>query len=101
MATTEKQAWSDILAQEKNMYDSAFEQIIPAKHPNDCLCAFEVADWLPLARAYLSSQTGKIIPGRPQPGINIIIAIFGYFMQYSYLNNRLNSFIYFFCSRLT
>ena len=34
------------------------KQIIPAKHPNNCLYAFEVADWLPLARAYLSLQTG-------------------------------------------
>ena len=26
-------------------------KIIPAKHPNNCLYAFEVADWLPPARA--------------------------------------------------
>ena len=34
---------------------------IPAKHPNNCLYAFEVADCLPLARAYLSLQTGCLL----------------------------------------
>ena len=45
--------------------------IIPAKQPNNCLYAFEVAGWLPLARTYLSLQTGCLLLVR----LNICICI--------------------------
>ena len=53
---------------------NAEKTIIPAKHPNNCLYAFEVADWLPLARAYLSLQTACLLLGASQ-NISIYICL--------------------------
>ena len=49
--------------------------IIPAKHPNNCLYAFEVADWLPLARAYLSLQTGCLLLVRLNISVSVFVSV--------------------------
>ena len=50
--------------------------IIPAKHPNNCLYAFEVADWLPLARAYLSLQTGCLLLMRLNISVSVFVSVY-------------------------
>ena len=51
-------------------------KIIPAKHPNNCLYAFEVADWLPLARAYLSLQTGCLLLVRLNISVSVFVSVY-------------------------
>ena len=52
------------------------KSIIPAKHPNNCLYAFEVADWLPLARAYLSLQTGCLLLMRLNISVSVFVSVY-------------------------
>ena len=67
--------------------------IIPTEHPNNCLYAFEVADWLPLARAYLSLQTGCMLLVRLNVSVSVFVSVYVsvyaydlYLYLYLYLN---------------
>ena len=57
-------------------YTKTPQKIIPAKHPNNCLYAFEVADWLPLARAYLSLQTGCLLLMRLNISVSVFVSVY-------------------------
>ena len=47
----------------------------PAKHPNNCLHAFEVPDWLPLARASLSLQTVCLLLVRLNTSVSAFVSV--------------------------
>ena len=71
--------------------------IIPARHPNNCLYAFEVADWLPLARAYLSLQTGCLLLMRLNISVSVFVPVYVsvYASAYDmYLNLYLYLYLY-------